>query len=109
MYSSNVNANKDPVRVLLQGRLDANSSWVRIFVGDLPWKDTSPGRNEQGLTIVSTYLSPDTSLVSTSVPLSDNVEAYLDYRVFIRQTRNTAATEYFFADIEIPGEIMPSA
>lgn len=108
MYSSNVNADKDPVRVLLQGRVDATSSWVRIFNENLPWKDTSPGRNVQGLTIDSTYSSPDTNLVFTSVPI-DNVVAYLDYRVLIRQTRNTAATEYFFADIEIPGEIMPSA
>ena len=106
MYSSNTCPNCDPVKVKLEGRVDGTSDWVVIFYGNLPWKFTSPARNDQRQNIDSTYESPDPSLVSTTTQLSNEV-AYLDYKVTIRQTRVATNTEYYFGDIEIPGIILP--
>ena len=107
MYSGGDSLDEDPVEVTLEGRVDAYSAWVEIYDGNLPWINTSPGRNYvfSKLPIDSTYTSGDTRYFLTSLPLSNNVE---DYRVFFTP-RNTAASRISFADVEIPGLIVPQA
>lgn len=103
VYAHN-NCNKcDAVSYILSGRVDANSPWEEIGSGDLPWRTYTPGRNNRGLSISSTYESADPALVSTEVSFSSNTAAYLDYKVVFPEIRDNSGAAIQAAEIELPG------
>ena len=72
----------------LKGRIDANSPWVDIGSGDLPWKDTAYGRNGWPITINSSYESGDTNLNYAEMFFPTNGDQFLEYRLVFTATRN---------------------
>jgi len=106
-YTSNTCAKCDPVSYILEGRVDSTSAWEVIDQGDLDWIDAQLGRNDQWLPIVSTYESADDSHHSTEVRLYSNSAAYLEYK-FTLVPRNAGHNTLQFAEVELPGMLLPS-
>lgn len=68
VYAANNCPSCEPVAYRFEGRIDANSNWILIGEGDLPWKETgNAGNNIIGLDISSTYYSGDSRFVYTEV------------------------------------------
>lgn len=112
MYASNTCKNCDVVSYLFEGRASTTSAWVEIASGNLPWIDipsSDNGRNGQQLDIISSYASPDPNLYSTSVHYHSHSVPYLDYRVTYVETRDPDENSLQYAEIEIPGMVLPLA
>lgn len=72
----------------LKGRVDANSPWVDIGSGDLPWKDASYSRNGWPNPIVSSYESGDINKNYAEVFFPANSDQFLEYRLVFLETRD---------------------
>jgi hypothetical protein len=108
VYAGNTCGNCDPAKYKVEGRTDSSSPWALVAEGDLPWIITGdPGRNDQGLTINSSYSSGDTSFGFTEA-LFSNSKAFVEYKVTFPETRRDS-TSMQFAEIELPGTILSSA
>ena len=101
IYTHNNCGQCDGVSYNLKGRVDANSPWIDIGGGNLPWYDVALGRNGQGIVINSSYESGDTSRYFTEVPLN-NSQQFLEYRLVFPETR--AANYYLqIGEVELVG------
>jgi len=99
----------DPVRYKLYGRKSTFENFVEISGNDLPWKsDKDVARNFFSVPIHSTYSSGDNGLSFTEVSF-ENVEYYLDYKVEFSKTRAPQSSSITFAEIELPGLLMPES
>ena len=105
MYTHNNSPNSDPARFILEGRTKPNAQWELIGAGDLALNDA---RNPRGHTIESTYESGDANFTYTEVSLSNNTKAYWDYKLSIPATRNPTSSNLQFAEVELPGVLLPS-
>lgn len=103
VYAANNCPSCEPVSYSFEGRKDANSNWVVIGEGDLPWISGNIGNNILGLDISSTYSSGDKNLVYTEVSFADNKELYLEYRVTWLGSRNRNSKKLQYAEFEVPG------
>ena len=109
IYAPNSRNNCDPVEFTLAGRVDSSSAWVDIGEGDLghPWVDQAQPRIDQWLDMTSTYGSGDDSRTFTEVEFHSNSEAYLEYKLsFV--TRDVNQWAVMFAEVELPGMLLPS-
>jgi hypothetical protein len=105
MYTSNTANNADPASFILEGRVVPDEEWEFIASGDL---NLSYDRNPRGLSIQSSYESGGVNLTYTEVPLLNNTKAYWDYKLSIPSTRNPNHQNLQFAEIELPGLLLPS-
>lgn len=109
VYAANACKSCDPEFYTLEGRTDATSEWVEVSSGYLPWAFTPNAellRNDQGLTISSSYASADPNLAFTNVHFHGHSEPYLDYRMtFV--TRSATVNTFQFGAMEIAGMVLP--
>ena len=109
VFSTNTCSDCDPVAYILEGRVDASSTWVQIAGGDLPWKPTGGfyvGRNAQLLPINSSFEEGDTTHTFTEVSFASNSASYLEYKLTITETRGATASNWAAAEFELPGLLL---
>ncbi len=87
LYTHNNCVNCDCVEYLLEGRVDANSTWEEIGSGDFPWKSAAICRNDRGIAVNSTFESGDSNLCYDSVGYPSHSTAYLEYKFTCLRTR----------------------
>ena len=107
LYTANGCKDCDPREYILEGRVDAVSPWVEISSGDFPGIAGGLDRNAQGLDIVSTYEEPDPNLVVSEVPFPSHSQAFSEFKLTFVRTRALEKNSFQFAEIEIPGMILP--
>jgi len=106
MYNSNTANTADPASFILEGRVKPDEEWEFIASGDLDLSNDS--RNPRGLPIESSYESGAVNLTYNEVSLSNNTKAYWDYKLSIPSTRNPTHSNLQFAEVELPGLLLPS-
>jgi len=107
----------DPTSYILEGRIDASSSWVEIHQGDFAWKgvgwnDPLNTRNVKSTNatenvISGTYESGDTNHQYMEVQFPTNSAEYLEYKVSFPTTREAMTNSLKFSLIELPGMLLP--
>lgn len=113
VYAPNNNKNGDIVSYNLEGRINATEPWVELHQGDLPWIDYNEwndpvlDRNDQFLSINSTYEEADQNLSSTEVNFHGHGEAYLEYKLSYEARQPTLTNGLQYAEIELPGMVLP--
>ena len=106
MYNSNTANTADPASFILEGRVRPDEEWEFIASGDLVL--SNDGRNPGGLPIEPSYESGGVNLTYNEVSLSNNTKAYWDYKLSIPSTRNPTHSNLQFAEVELPGLLLPS-
>jgi predicted nucleic-acid-binding Zn-ribbon protein len=110
VYAANGCKNCDPEFYTLEGRATATSDWVEVASGYLPWAFTPRSewlRNDQGLTVNSSYSSGDPILSYTNVHFHGHSEPYLDYKMTFATRNEDTGNTFQFGEIEIAGMILP--
>ncbi|KAL7539583.1 hypothetical protein ACHAXR_009408 [Thalassiosira sp. AJA248-18] len=109
LYTANSCKNCDPISYMLEGRVDSTADWVEIDSSELPGITDGPDRNDQYLQINSSYASGDPNLTYTpTIHFHSHGEAYLEYKLTL-VPKNPTANSLQFAEIEIPGMMLPPA
>ena len=105
LYTGNDGPSRDPVKYVLEGRSSLGDAWQVISQGDL---SPPSERNVAGVSLSSTYEAADASFFHSEVSLSDNSAAYAQYKVTFPLLRNASERWCQFAEIELPGLIIPT-
>ena len=106
LYTSHKCMNCDLLSFILEGRIDATAPWDHIASRELPGIDEGLGRNSQGLPINSTYANGDPNLSYSPVHFHGHSAPYLEYKL-IFELRSSMSYALQFAEIEIPGMLLP--
>ncbi len=108
MYTANTCENCDPELYKLEGRVSPSSDWEEIASGEFPGVVEGLGRNPHEATMInSSYESGDPNLVYTEVKYHSHSKAYLEYKVTFFHTRKSSERDMQFAELEIPGLLIP--
>ena len=108
VYPSDRSTGLDPIDVTLEGRVNPESEWQVIGSGDLLYSNNN-ARNirSSALLIKSTFESGDLNYTFAEVTFPNNKNVYSDYKVSFSRTRNYDSTRLQFAEVEIPGMLLP--
>lgn len=107
VYKGDAGNSIDPIHVTLEGRINPSAGWEVIGAGDLEYSnDEARNPRSTGLRIESTFESGDTNYTFAEVGFPFNNKIFSDYKVSFT-TRSATATRMQFAELEIPGLLMP--
>ena len=107
LYTAENCMNCDPTEFILEGRNGDTSPWIHIREGEFPGIAGGLDRNPVDLQINSTYASGDTDLSFVEVHFHTNIDAYFEYRVSFPTTRGPTSNNLRFAELEVPGMLLP--
>ena len=104
VYTANNYKSRDPASYSIEGRNDESETWQLISSGPI---SLTRRRNGQGVAIVSTYESPDTSRKYKEIVFENEAE-YVQYRVRFPTINNNGESRVAFSEVELPGFIYTS-
>jgi len=108
LYTSSGCMNCHPQSFILEGRAEANAPWDDIASGELPGIAEGLDKNSQGLQINSSYASGDPNLTYTQVHFHGHSAPYLEYKLTF-ELRSPTSNTLHYAEIEVPGMVLPGA
>jgi len=108
IYAGDAGTGLDPIGVMLEGRINPEAQWEEIGSGDLEYSNNN-ARNERSsaLYVESTYEIGDVNYTYAEVNFPSNNKVYSDYKVSFSATRNYGSSRLQFAELEIPGLLLP--
>ncbi len=107
VYKGDAGKSIDPIHVTLEGRINPSAGWEVIGAGDLEYSnDEARNPRSTGLRIESTFEIGDTNYTFAEVGFPFNNKIFSDYKVSFT-TRSATATRMQFAELELPGLLMP--
>jgi len=108
VYAGGPNANVSPIDVTLEGRVNPEAPWESIGSGDLEFNNNfEMNVRSSAIFIESTYESGDVNYTYAEVDFPSNNAVYSDYKVTFSATRKYEETRLQFAEVEIPGMLLP--